>query len=281
VQVRVTDAGGTSSVKTFTVELQNVNETPYNITLSKTSIAENSLEGTVIGNFSAIEPDTGDTNTFTLLDDAGGRFSIIDNKLVVANGRPLDFEATTSHTIQVQVTDAGGKFSTKTITIGVTNVDEGTASPALSAPVEDITRVVEGPAVGVPIADGVSGSEGSDFMSSQPSFDNLTTRLEKDQFSFELLGKAGHVLSSPFGGAESGGQSTVHELADALFDFVQFLSGEAPSVEGDVSSADLDLGNSWISSVSSLLDDAGLGTEIEVSVLSFNDLRIHSGDLLS
>ena len=134
--VRVTDAGGKSTTKTFTVELQDVNETPYNIQLSKTSIAENSLEGTVIGNFSATEPDAGDTNTFTLLDDAGGRFSIIDNKLVVANGSLLDFETATSHTIQVKVTDAGGKFSTKTITIGVTDVNEGTVAVAQATPSE-------------------------------------------------------------------------------------------------------------------------------------------------
>ena len=82
------------------------------------------------GTSTATEPDAGDTNTFTLLDDAGGRFSIIDNKLVVANGSLLDYESATSHSIQVKVTDAGGKFSTKTITIGVSDVNEGTAAVA-------------------------------------------------------------------------------------------------------------------------------------------------------
>ena len=136
VVVLVTDAGGKSTTKTFTVQLQDVNETPYNIQISKTSIAENTLEGTVIGNLSATDPDAGDTRTFTLLDDAGGRFSIIDNKLVVANGSLLDFETASSHTIQVRVTDAGGKFSTKTFTIGVTDVSEGTVALAQATPSE-------------------------------------------------------------------------------------------------------------------------------------------------
>ena len=70
-----------------------------------------------------IDPDAGDTHTYTLLDNAGGRFAINGNKLVVANGGLLDFEKQTSHDVVVRVTDAGGKSTTKTVTVQLQDVE--------------------------------------------------------------------------------------------------------------------------------------------------------------
>ena len=80
--------------------------------------------GTAVGVLSATDPDAGDTQTYTLLDNAGGRFAIDGNKLVVANGSLLNFEAKATHDVQVRVTDAGGKSSVKTFTIQLQNVNE-------------------------------------------------------------------------------------------------------------------------------------------------------------
>ena len=124
VQVKVTDSAGNSFTKTITVELKDVNETPYNLTISKTTITENVANGTAVGVLSATDPDAGDTQTYTLLDNAGGRFAIDGNKLVVANGSLLNFEAKATHDVQVRVTDAGGKSSVKTFTIQLQNVNE-------------------------------------------------------------------------------------------------------------------------------------------------------------
>ena len=62
-----------------------------------TNLTENSPNGTFIALLKTEDVDQGDTHTYTLIDDAGGRFAIDqNNQLVVANGSLLDFETNTS-----------------------------------------------------------------------------------------------------------------------------------------------------------------------------------------
>ena len=101
--------------------------------LSTPSIAENTANGTVVGALTTTDPDAGDTFTYTLLDNAGGRFALSGSNIVVANGSLLDFETATSHNVQVRVTDAAGNTFTKTIAVGVTDVNEGQTSETMLA----------------------------------------------------------------------------------------------------------------------------------------------------
>ena len=55
---------------------------PTSIALSKTSVAEFRAKGTVVGALSTSDPDGG-PDTYTLLNNAGGRFAISGDKLVV------------------------------------------------------------------------------------------------------------------------------------------------------------------------------------------------------
>ena len=92
--------------------------------LSSSVVKENSAAGTVVGTLLAVDPNPGDTATFTLVNDASGRFAISGNKLVVASGASLDYETATSHTIVVRATDSGGLTLDKTLVITVQNVNE-------------------------------------------------------------------------------------------------------------------------------------------------------------
>ena len=78
------------------------NHPPTDIDLSNSSVAENSANGTVVGSLSAIDPDAGDSFTFSLLNNAEGRFAINGVNLVVAG--PLDYETATSQQVTVRVT---------------------------------------------------------------------------------------------------------------------------------------------------------------------------------
>ena len=98
------------------------NHAPTNVALSASSVKENSAAGTVVGTLSVTDPDAGDTETLTLINDAGGRFALSGNKLVVSGS--LDYEAATSHTIVVRATDAGGLSLDKTLVVNVTNINE-------------------------------------------------------------------------------------------------------------------------------------------------------------
>ena len=80
----------------------------------------------MVGALSSTDPDSplGDTATYSLVDDAGGRFGISGTSLVAANGSLLDFETSTSHQVTVRVTDVHGAHFDKLFTINVTNVND-------------------------------------------------------------------------------------------------------------------------------------------------------------
>jgi hypothetical protein len=110
VTVRVTDSAGNTFDEVMNLDLTDVNETPTDLTLSANSVNENAVNGAVIGIVAPADPDAGDTFTYNLTDDAGGRFSIDNStgQITVADGSLLNFEAANSHNVTVRVTDSAG-----------------------------------------------------------------------------------------------------------------------------------------------------------------------------
>jgi hypothetical protein len=108
------------------VNIANVNETPTNLTLSNSSIAENSAIATVIGNLSSTDPDTGNTFTYSLVTGIGSTdnslFTIQNNQL--KSNTSLNFETKNSYSIRVKTTDQGGLSFEKPLTINITDVNE-------------------------------------------------------------------------------------------------------------------------------------------------------------
>ncbi|MGB7329724.1 MAG: hypothetical protein WBD31_32920, partial [Rubripirellula sp.] len=83
--------------------------------------------------------------TFSLTDDAGGRFAIDSStgEVTVADGSLIDYETATSHNVTVQVTDAAGNTYSEAMAIAVDNLGgEPTQSlPASQATLQDTPRV--------------------------------------------------------------------------------------------------------------------------------------------
>ncbi len=136
ILVRATSADGSFSTRAFTIDVGDVNEFAV-AALSDTDaavneIAENSPAGTPVGVMAFASDADATTNaiTYSLDDDAGGRFAIDANSgiVTVANGSLLDREAAATHDIRVRATSADGSFSTQTFTIGLTDVNEFAAS---------------------------------------------------------------------------------------------------------------------------------------------------------
>jgi Ca2+-binding RTX toxin-like protein len=148
IEVEVTDTDGLSTTRTFTIAVADVNEAPGIAGLDSGEIAEDASEGAVVGTVGASDPDGGDALTFTLTDDADGRFVIDAQTGIVrlAEGAALDFESMMQHDIEVEVTDAGGLSATRAFTIAVTNVNEQPVTQALSS-----NHVIEGAADGTVI----------------------------------------------------------------------------------------------------------------------------------
>jgi len=102
---------GANPVQTFANAVNAIatgtpNHAPANLDLNNRFVWEYTPPGpnTVIGTFSASDEDEGDHLTYTLLDSAGGRFTIVDNQLVLT-GPGVNFEEARFHQILVRVSD--------------------------------------------------------------------------------------------------------------------------------------------------------------------------------
>ncbi len=97
------------------------------------SVAENSANGTTVGTVQGYDADAGTTLTYSLTDNAGGRFAINSSTgaITVADSSLLNFEAATSHSVTVQVSDGSLTFS-KAFTINLSNVNEGPTALTLT-----------------------------------------------------------------------------------------------------------------------------------------------------
>ncbi|XP_028399271.1 protocadherin Fat 4-like [Dendronephthya gigantea] len=146
VTVRVTDSGvpPKSMEKKFTIIIKNVNEAPVNTSLTSTdgqqsysddhaTINENSAKDTVVGTLVSLDDDAGQILTYTMDDDAGGRFSVDTSTITCHNGTSdnktictcklvvsghLNYEDIPSHEIIVEVSDGNhSRVSNFTITL--------------------------------------------------------------------------------------------------------------------------------------------------------------------
>ncbi|MBD2138564.1 cadherin domain-containing protein, partial [Anabaena sp. FACHB-1237] len=126
IRVRTTDQGGLFFEKQLTIGVSNVNETPTNLTLSNSAVAENQIIGTLVGNLTTTDPDTANTFTYSLVTGTGATdnslFTITNNQLTT--NAVFDFETKNSYSIRVRTTDQGGLFFEKQLTIGVTDLND-------------------------------------------------------------------------------------------------------------------------------------------------------------
>ncbi len=126
----------TSSVtNSVDVVIDNVRAFAVTTTSPTMSIAENSANGTVVGQVASTDPDAYKTMVYTLTNNAGGAFAInsATGQVTVASSSLLNFETTPTSTIVVRTTDQGGLTFDKTVTINLTNVNEGPVAVADSA----------------------------------------------------------------------------------------------------------------------------------------------------
>jgi hypothetical protein len=135
IRVKTTDQGGLSYEKQLTLNVNDLNEPPTSLTLSNNSINENVDLLTVIGDFSATDPDAGNTLfTYSLVNGAGDTdnnvFTISSNQLKI-NASP-DFETKNSYSILVKTTDQGGLSYEKQLTINVNDLNESPTNLILS-----------------------------------------------------------------------------------------------------------------------------------------------------
>jgi hypothetical protein len=135
ITVLATSSDGSTNSQAFTIGVTNLNDNPVSAVTdtnaTANSVAENASNGTAVGiTAQATDADTGATVTYSLSDNAGGRFAINASSgvVTVANGTLLDYEANTSHSITVLATSSDGSTNSQSFTIGVSNVNDNPVS---------------------------------------------------------------------------------------------------------------------------------------------------------
>jgi hypothetical protein len=103
--------------------LAPVNHPPVNILLSQSHVAEDTPGGTLIGEFTTVDPDD-QSHYYTLLDSAGGLFVLQGEQLYLSPTAQLDFETIPHYHITVRSTNSAGFFLDQTLLIQIDDVYE-------------------------------------------------------------------------------------------------------------------------------------------------------------
>ncbi len=143
-------ANGKTDTATVTVTVTNQNDNPTNISLSNLSVAENQSIGTLVGNLSTTDPDSGDSFTYSLINTGtypdNDAFQISGNQLRTAD--VFNFETQNSYLIRIQTRDSGGLTFDKEFTITVTDAnDPPVAVDDSKTTNEDTALIVAAPGV--------------------------------------------------------------------------------------------------------------------------------------
>jgi PKD repeat protein/Tol biopolymer transport system component len=124
INVTVTDSASNTYSETLTINVTTVNSAPTDINLTPSSVAQNATAGTPVGTLTAVDPDSGETFTFS---GSNAQFSVSGNQVVVAGALTAG-----DQTIDVTVTDSAGNDYTETLTINVTTVNSAPTGISLS-----------------------------------------------------------------------------------------------------------------------------------------------------
>jgi len=132
ITVQASSTDGSTASQSFTIAINDVDE--FDVTsitdddIAPQSVLENSPFGTRVGiTVHAFDGDaTNSATTYSLDDNAGGRFAIdaVSGVVTVADSGGLDFEAQNSHSIVVRATSGDGSISTASFTVNVVGVNE-------------------------------------------------------------------------------------------------------------------------------------------------------------
>ncbi|MEZ5741257.1 MAG: cadherin domain-containing protein [Burkholderiaceae bacterium] len=138
LRVRVTDDGGREDLQDLTIQIVNADEGGVSAIADTDAaadqVSENAVTGTPVGvTARATDPDTAtDTVTYSLSDNAGGRFQIDPGTGLVSvlDGGLLDRESVASHGIVVRADSTDGTFATQSFTIAVS--DQNDTAPVVT-----------------------------------------------------------------------------------------------------------------------------------------------------
>ncbi len=135
VEVSVTDSKGAKVEKTFTIEINDLIETPTDIQLSNTNVVENNGTPLEVARITSVDGDGDETFTYTFVSGAGSTdnliFTIDEDKLMTSTS--FDYETQSSYAIRIRTTDSDNEFYEEAFTITIADLNETPSNLQLSS----------------------------------------------------------------------------------------------------------------------------------------------------
>ncbi len=123
-----------SATEMWTVSITEQNGAPTDLALSSPSINENAGNNAIVSVLLPTDPNSSDTHTYQLVAGSGsadnGLFNIDGSNLRATNS--LDFEASSTRSVRIRVTDGGGLFFEKEFTITIVDTNDAPNDAFLS-----------------------------------------------------------------------------------------------------------------------------------------------------
>jgi hypothetical protein len=129
LSITATDIGGLSRQQSFLLNVVDINEAPTQINLSNLTVSE-SLQGAVIGDLTVTDPDNGDSHTLSTGD---ARFEVVNGQLKLKANQSLDFETTTTTSVQVIATDVGGLSTMRSFVLTILDTNDAPTAVQLAS----------------------------------------------------------------------------------------------------------------------------------------------------
>ena len=126
VRLRTEDSGGLTFEKSFTFNVNDLNEDPTNLLVTESNFDEHIIPGSVVAILSSTDPDSDNTHTYTLISGTGdidNRAFTIDGNRLKINASP-DYETQDSYSVRLQTKDSTGLTFEKAFTFSVNNIEE-------------------------------------------------------------------------------------------------------------------------------------------------------------
>ncbi|WP_442506611.1 Calx-beta domain-containing protein [Novipirellula sp. SH528] len=186
------------------------NHAPTDLGLSASTVVGNQPTGTVVGTLSTIDPDSGDTFTYSLVTGAGdtdnASFTLVGD--VLKTNEIFDFETQSSYSIRIRATDSFGAFVDKQFAIQV-------VGSVIKLDTENIaTTTLAG---GWSPSDSVPGFEGANYVHTSPGSNSTATLTPNIEFAGQYEVFLKH--SSHANRASNAKVSVTHE--DGTFSILQ------------------------------------------------------------
>ena len=201
IRVKAMDGNNSSVEGAFTVIVTNVNETPNALDhTSSLTVAENKVQGTIVGTFTAQDPD-GDSLYYYLasgMGDGNNSMFTMDTNGTLRTAMSFDYESYQSLNITVVVLDDSNASEVGSFSVAVTNANEAPTALGHSSALSVLENQASGTIVGTFQAqdpDGntltyhlTSGSgDGNNTMFTMETNGTLRTAMEFDYESYQTL----------------------------------------------------------------------------------------------